>query len=233
MKTQEGKGHMKKKLVIVLVALLVFVFCVLFLFYRMCNIVVEKRRFYITADDGTKFKVVYRLKNFPDESYDIKLIGKSGDSTYVFVEDGRGSQDIQIEYLGKNGDYRYYNAILRDDYSEIDPECIFVCSQRERIKTATVDSYIVNYTDLTLFFFEKDEYEYEILLPLAKIQILRKYGDYVIDYADILIQEGNTEILDQIRYFVDNPDDFKYEYYTKEEILAKCDELLQKYGDVQ
>ena len=63
--------------------------------------------------------------------------------------------------------------------------------------------------------------------------LLAKVLGYSFIDADILIQEGNTEILDQIRYFVDNPDDFKYEYYTKEEILAKCNELLQKYGGEQ
>ena len=223
----------KKLLLIIPAALLIIVFFALFLLYRISDPVIDKSRFYVIADDGARFKIVYRLLNIPDESYDILIKGKSGDSTYIFSGDGRGSQDIQIEYLGESGDYRYYNAIMRDDYSEMDPERIFVCTRKEKLRIRTDGSYIESYSDLVLFRPYKDENRYKVFLPLAKIQILRKYGDYVIDYADILIQEGNTEILDQIRYFVDNPDDFKYEYYTKEEILAKCDELLQKYGDVQ
>ena len=225
---------MKKKIVIILMAFFASVVFCAFLLYRFCDFtVVKKDRFYITADDGTRFKAVYRLRNAPDETYDIAIKWKSGDSTKIFRGDGRGSQDIQIEYLGESGDYRYYNAIMRDDYSEMDSERIFVCTRKEKLRIRTDGSYIESYSDLVLFRPYKDENRYKVFLPLAKIQILRKYGDYVIDYADILIQEGNTEILDQIRYFVDNPDDFKYEYYTKEEILAKCDELLQKYGDVQ
>ena len=221
----------KKLLLIIPAALLIIVFLALFLIFRFCDLtVVEKRKFYVTADDGTKFKAVYRLRNFPDESYDILIKGKSGDSTCIFCGDGIGSQDIQIEYLGESGDYRYYNATLHYRSGQ---ECIFVCTQKEKLRIMTYGSYIESYTDSVLFSSYEDEDIYKVFLPLAKIQILRKYGDYVIDYADILIQEGNTEILDQIRYFVDNPDDFKYEYYTKEEILAKCDELLQKYGGEQ
>ena len=225
---------MKKKIVMRLMAFFASVVFCDFLLYSFCDFtVVNKDRFYITADDGTRFKAVYRLRNAPDETYDIAIKWKSGDSTKIFRGDGRGSQDIQIEYLGESGDYRYYNAIMRDDYSEMDSERIFVCTRKEKLRIRTDGSYIESYSDLVLFRPYKDENRYKVFLPLAKIQILRKYGDYVIDYADILIQEGNTEILDQIRYFADNTDDFKYEYYTKEEILAKCNELLQKYGDVQ
>ncbi len=72
------------------------------------------------------------------------------------------------------------------------------------------------------------------VIPLAEYEILaNKNADYIMLYADYVYNSNGRQLIEVLKSFVENPDSVKSEYYTKEEILAKCDELLQKYGDVQ
>ena len=72
------------------------------------------------------------------------------------------------------------------------------------------------------------------VIPLAEYEILaNKNADYIMLYADYVYNSNGRQLIEVLKSFVENPDSVKSEYCTKEEILAKCNELLQKYGGEQ
>lgn len=199
--------------------------------YTIANLTVaEKEIMKITANDGRKFKVVYLLHNFPDESYEIVVYGKSGDNTSIFHGDGKGTSDIEIIHLFKENDVDYYKAIKK--HWEGDKEKIFVCSDSKKINIMTDGSYIESYALDILVDIDQSENSAELFIPIAKHEILTSnQADYIMAYAEKLILSGEDDIIRKIKYFVDNPEDMVCEVYTQEEILTKCRELLSEYGD--
>ncbi len=217
----------KKTALFIVVAILLFL-VISYCHYLANNLnVAEKSKTKITASNGVKFKVVYTLYNFPSESYGIEIYEKRGDKIRIFSGNGRGGSDIQIEYLCSDGDYDYYKAIC-ENYGKVCEE-LFVCND-EAFDYYGGQTHIAQNYESTLSFNEIDE----LFIPAAKYEIMNdNNGDYVGAYAEHLISFGDKELLQKLRFFVESPDEIKCEIHTKEEILAKCNELLQKYGDVQ
>lgn len=229
MRMQESRDDMRKKVLLIILGIIIVFLttCVIFMVYRFNNLdVKEKNSFHVKASDGTKFKVVYTLRNFPDESYDVSVIGHSNDKATIFSGDGTGSEDVSIDFICENGPYKYYIAYQNEN------KRLFVCSKSKKLGIMTDGSYIESYSDTILFSDNQDDSSYEVFTPIAKNQIRKNQGDYVIAYAEVLIQNGEEEILDKIKYFVSKPEKIECNFYTQEEILAKCNELLQKYGGV-
>ena len=215
---------MKKiRMIVITVPLILVVAFILFWVYMAFNWGVAERDSYkVVASNGDKFKAEYVLYNMPDPSCRISL-KYNGDSAYVEARGENTSKNIEMNYLYEMNGYKYYSVRHMDDIS------IVVLNDDKKMKILSEGSYIESMHEETLLRFEYIE-EYA---PLAEHYILNDIGDYIIPYADRLIEKGNDKILNKLQYFTSNPEKIVTKIYTQDEILLKCNELLQKYGGEQ
>ncbi len=192
---------------------------------------VKNDTYYVTASNGERFKVLYRLYNFPDESYSLDICDKFNNKTYLFGGDGCGTKDVNIEYLLTDNDIDYYKANI--EYWRIDKmhkEIIFAHSKSRNLDIMGNASHIESYVHSVMVENDQTEKTYEIFAPVAKHELLvNDNADYVIAYAEKMILENENNVLDKLKYYVDNTDAIECTEYTKEEIIAKCLELLDRY----
>lgn len=183
----------------------------------------------VKASNGVEFKEVYTLHSFPDESYEIRLCGKNKEDIQLFCGNGSGNKNIEIEFLCNNGDFDYYKVFHENHQNTY--EKLFVYNSKEKIVFDGCEKQIECFPDAIIMFNDIESDIFELFIPAAKHQILNdNNGDYIGAYGEHLILDGNIEILDKIKFFIENPDEIKYDICNKEEILLKCQELLQKYG---
>ena len=229
----KGENMSKEKKVIILIVVIIVILMLPIVYMQIATTSTEKNtKLNVTASNGVEFREVYTLYNFPDESYDIKLYGRNKEFIHLFGGDGSGNKHIVIEYLCSSGNLDYYKVI--HEYREKVYEKLFVYNEKERIAFDDCEKYIESFPDGIIMFNDTESDIFELFIPAAKYQILSdNNGDYIEAYAERLIMDGNNDILQKLHSFVENPNDIKCELKTKDEILAKCNELLQKYGGGQ
>lgn len=214
---------MKKGMIIATILFIFIISFVIFWIYMGFNWGISERDSYkVVASNGDKFKAEYVLYTMPDPSCRISLKYK-GDSAYVEARGEYTSKKIEMDYLYEKSGYKYYSVRHMDDIS------IVVLNDDKKMKIISEGSYIESMHEEILLRFEYIE-EYA---PLAEYYILNNIGDYIIPYADRLIEEGNDKILNKLQYFTSNPEKIATKIYTRDEILLKCNELLKKYGGEQ
>ena len=97
---------------ILLVCAAVFVGCAAFIYAALDDTVYKKTES-ITSSDGERFKAVYEVKNFPDESYSINIYGTDNEFRAYFSGDGaRDGREVIVNFLYSDERYRYYEAVL-------------------------------------------------------------------------------------------------------------------------
>lgn len=224
------KKH-KKLLICFLVIMLLIVFLTMCIHFLNNLTVADKSKTKITASNGEQFKLIYTLHNFPDESYSLEIRDKFGGTIGVVSGDGSGNKNVEIEYLCSNGDFDYYKVIHEN--RDIVYDELFVYNEKESFIIEDDKNHIAKHYDSILMFNDHEGETFELFIPAAKHQILNdNNGDYIGAYGERLIVDGNKEILEKIKFLAENPDAIKYDICSKEEILLKCRELLQKYGGV-
>lgn len=221
----------KDKKVIILIAVIIVILLLPIVYIQIATSSTEKNtKLNVTASNGVEFREVYTLYNFTDESYDIKLYGRNKECIHLFGGDGSGNKHIEIEYLCSSGNLDYYKVI--HEYRGKIYEKVFVYNEKEKIAFDGCEKYIESFPDGIIMFNDTVSNIFELFIPAAKHQILNdNNGDYIEVYAERLILDGNRDILQKLHSFAENPSDIKCGIKTKDEILAKCNELLQKYGD--
>lgn len=225
---------MKKlsKIVIIVVFTAVVAFISFWTYIHFYGGIADRERYNVKVDNGDKFKVVYTLYNFPDESYDIRLYGKNKEFIHLFGGDGSGNKYIEIDFLCSNGNLDYYK-VLHENHQNIH-EKLFVYNSKEKMVFDGCEKHIESFPDGIIMFNDTESDIFELFIPAAKHQILNdNNGDYIGAYGERLIVDGNKEILEKIKFLVENPDVIKYDICSKEEIVSRCQELLQKYGGEQ
>lgn len=197
--------------------------------YIVNNLTVAgKEKTNVTASNGTTFKVIYTLHNFPDESYEIVLCDKFGDKISIFHGDGNGNNKVLIEHICSHDSFDYYKAV--HEYRDKTYEALFVNSNKKFIISET-EKHMEKFYDSILMFNDNEGEIFELFAPAAKYLIINENnGDYIGAYAEYLILNGNNDILSKIQSFVNSPENIKCEIHTNEEILSICQELLSKYG---
>ena len=222
---------MKKKML--LIALIVLVVLFLIVYVGITILSTEKTTITdITASDGEKFTLLHTIYSYPDESYLLRIHNKFNEEIHVFSGDGSGNKNVKIIHLCSNGNFNYYKAVY--EYQEKIYDELFVYNKNESFIIADTEKHIEKHYDSILMFNDHEGEIFEIFIPAAKHQILNdNNGDYIGAYGERLIVDGNKEILEKIKFLVENPDVIKYDICSKEEIVLRCQELLQKYGGDQ
>lgn len=223
----------KKKKILILITVIIVAFLLPIVYMGIAITSIEKdTKLYVTASNGVEFKEVYTLHSFPDESYEIRLYGKNKEFIHLFGGDGSGNKYIEIDFLCSNGNLDYYK-VLHENHQNIH-EKLFVYNSKEKMVFDGCEKHIESFPDGIIMFNDTESDIFELFIPAAKHQILNdNNGDYIGAYGERLIMDGNKEILDKIEYLVKNPDVIKYDVCSKEEIVLRCEELLQKYGGEQ
>ena len=205
----------------------------LFVVYLAHNwIVIERDRYYVTATDGKKFKMSYELVCALEPDCFIQL-NYRGDKSHIDICSEQTSKNVDMIFLYENDDFSYYRILHNTGNPETIGKTLAILSKKKRISIPAF-SDVSSYVQCTRE--EKAILGVAIneVIPLAEYEILaNKNADYIMLYADYVYNSNGRQLIEVLKSFVENPDSVKSEYYTKEEILAKCDELLQKYGDVQ
>ena len=222
-----------EKKLLILMAVIIVAFLLPIVYMGIAITSTEKdTKLNVTASNGVEFKGVYTLHSFPDESYDIRLYGKNKEFIYLFGGDGSGNKYIEIDFLCSNGNFDYYKAIHENRGVVYDE--LFVYNEKESFIIEDDKKHIAKHYDSILMFNDHEGETFELFIPAAKHQILNdNNGDYIGAYGERLIVDGNKEILEKIRFLVENPDVIKHDICSKEEIISRCQELLQKYGGEQ
>ena len=218
-----------EKKIIILIAIIIIAFFLPIVYMRIAVLSIDKdTKLKVIASNGVEFKEIYTLSSFPDESYEIRLYEKNNDFIHLFGGDGSGNKHIEIDFLCSNGNLDYYK-VLHENHQNIYEE-LFVYNSKEKIVFDGCEKYIESFPDGIIMFNDTTSDIFELFIPATKHQILNdNNGDYIGAYAERLIVDGNKEILEKIKFFVENPDLIKHDVCSKEEILLKCNELLQKY----
>lgn len=224
---------MSTKKILVLIAIVIFAVLIPIIYAAITMLSTDKNtKVNVIASNGVEFKEIYTTNTFPDESYSIEIQEEKGEVVYLFGGDGSGNPDIQISYIGSNGNLDYYKAIHEN--REILYESLFVYNPKEKIVIDGSEKYIERFPESIIMFNDTSGDVFELFVPAAKYQILNENnGDYIGAYAERLISYGNDELINKIRFLVDNPEKIKCNICSKEEILIKCNELLLKYGGEQ
>ncbi len=184
----------KKYMKIALVIALLLIVALLLFNHTLNNLTVSRREIAtITANNGQKFKVIYTLHNFPDESYCVDIY-TDADRYNVFGGDGSGTSDIDIEYLFTNEFDDYYKASIGQEYNY--EEEWFICTKPGEIDIVSyeqVDEIINcaeelilngenNVLEILRYFSDNqneiqgEQYTQEEILLKSK-ELLDKYGD--------------------------------------------------------
>lgn len=222
------RNHKKVFICMIVIALIVVLLMICDNFLNNLT-VADRESIKIIASNDKQFKVIYTLHNFPDESYELKIRDKYGDEISLFAGDGAGNKHIEIKYLCSNSNFDYYKAIHK--YRDVVYDELFVYNEKKAFVIEDSKKHIAKHYDSILMFNDHEGEIFEMFVPAAKHQILNdNNGDYIGAYGERLILDGNIEILEKINFFIENPDEIKYDICSKEEILLKCQELLQKYG---
>ena len=194
--------------------------------------VIERDTYYITATDGKKFKMSYELIYAPDPQCRIWL-NYRGDKSQIVISGEQTSKDVDMFFLYENDDFSYYRILYGAGNPETIDKTLAILSKKERVIILPI-SDALSYVKCTSEGKVIRGVAINEVIPLAEYEILaNKNADYIMLYADYVYNSNGRQLIEVLKSFVENPDSVKSEYYTKEEILAKCDELLQKYGDVQ
>ncbi len=220
------KGHTMRKALIIsaIVILSLIVAFVLFIssFAIMYLTPTEWDTYFVTASNGKKFRVTYEMYNWPDINSRIFLHYR-WDKDSIYIKGEETSKDINIDFLYENSNFSYYKVTHLTYDENTSGKTIAILSKNKKISIITDGSYIECVPEINLFVWDFIQEIY----PLAKYEILsNNNGDFIIKYAESLITDEKNQIIDKMKYFVENPDEIKCEYYTKEEIISKCNELL-------
>ena len=224
------KNNVLRKVIIgVVTCITMFVLFVVYLAYNWD--VQERDRYYVTATDGKKFKMSYELLSARPMCF--IWLNYRGDRAQIVVPAKHTSKNVDMFFLYENDDFSYYRILHNTGNPETIGKTLAILSKKKRISIpafSDVSSYV-----------QCEREEKAILgvainevIPLAEYEILaNKNADYIMLYADYVYNSNGRQLIEVLKSFVENPDSVKSEYYTKEEILAKCNELLQKYGGEQ
>lgn len=220
-----------EKKILILIAVIVLAFLLSIIYMRIAVLSIDKNtKLNVTASNGVEFKEVYTLSSFPDESYEIRLYEKNKEFIHLFGGDGSGNKYIEIEFLCSNGEIDYYK-VLHENRQTVYEE-LFAYNSKEKMVLDGCEKHIESFPDSIIMFNDTESDTFELFIPAAKHQILNdNNGDYIGAYGKRLIADGNEEVLQKIKFFVENPDEIKNDICGKEEIILKCNELLQKYED--
>ena len=201
-----------------------------FIVYMSLNWGIAKRdTYYVTASDGKKFKMSYILMNTPDLSCTIYL-NYRGDKSSIDIWGEQTSKKVEMTFLYENNDFSYYRILHNTENPDEVGRSVAILSKNERMSIFTDGSFVECVGEDYLY---KGELIEEII-PLAKYEVVyNNNADYIILYGDNILKNDNLLFLNVIKSYVRNPDIIKSTYYTHDEILAKCNELLQKYGGGQ
>ena len=224
------RNNVLRKVIIGIVACItLFALFVVYLAYNWN--VKERDTYYITATDGKKFKMSYELLSARPGCR--IWLNYRGDKARIVVPSKQTSKDVDMFFLYENDDFSYYRILYGMGNSETNGKTLAILSKKERINILPV-SDAPSYVKCTSEGKVIRGVAINEVIPLAEYEILaNKNADYIMLYADYVYNSNGRQLIEVLKSFVENPDSVKSEYYTKEEILAKCDELLQKYGDVQ
>ncbi len=162
----------------------------------------------------------------PDLSCSIYLCFR-GDKDSIDIKGEHTSKDVTMDFLYENDKFAYYKITYLIG-TEDETKTISVLSKTEQIELFDRKSYAECVPESFVY----SEYRMmKEMIPLAEHEVFDNNNmDCLINYGEELLNTNGEKLIDIIETFIENPNSMQCLYNSKEMLLQKCQELLNKYG---